>query len=129
MATGNDDWGIQISLKHGPNNQYMTNVRGYTATEIAEHLAHLGEHSNRIQEGINTFLAVETMRNQFPELEPVRESRYGSNDNRPAGGGEDLCAHNLPRKFMSGVKNGKAWKGMFCPLEKNQNPCAPKWLD
>lgn len=130
MATNSDDWGIQVSIKHGPNQQYMTNVRGYTATEIAEHLAHLGEHSHAIQEGITAFLSGETVRDQFPGAEPVRESRYGSNDNRQQSSGGKSCAvHNLPRSYKTGQKNGKGWAGYFCTADKSANPCAVEWVE
>lgn len=129
MATNSDDWGIQVSIKHGPNQSYMTNVRGYTASEIADHLRHLGEKAQEIQTGIIAFLATETIRNEFPDTQPVRESRYGNDDRNSGGGGERCAVHGLPRVFRSGEKNGKRWAGWMCAAEKHQNPCAPKWAD
>lgn len=143
MATNSDDWGIQVSIKHGPSDDrgnplYMTNVRGYTATEVADHLEHLGEHGSRISDGIAAFVAVDTLRRTFPEVTQVSEhtvrkeaeSRYGSNDTRGHGSssGERMCdVHRLPRKRQSGVKNGKPWTGWFC--DAPQNKCAPEWSD
>lgn len=138
MATNDGDWGIQVSIKHGPSDDrgnplYMTNVRGYTATEIAEHLAHLGEHGTSIQEGINAFLAHETIVAGFPGTERVRESRYGSDhgqrkESESRFDGGELCeVHQLPRKKQSGVKNSKPWTGLFCDAPNNK--CAPKWVD
>lgn len=131
MATS-DDWAIQVSLKHGPNFQYLTNVRGYTATEIKEHLAHLAEHAAGIDAAIAGFVGLGAVRDQ-PTAEPEQE-QYGS---RYGGGGKktlrerdgEMCEpHRLPMRYKSGV-SGKGNKYELLECTSRQNPCDAIWPD
>lgn len=143
-----EDWGIQVSIKHGPtddrgNSQYMTNVRGYTAREVADHLADLGDQGAKIQEGINAFLAVETVKRTFPEAERVRDDRReerreerGSRDERPRDTGKfkdrdgELCrGHDMPRRWkeVKSSKDGKWYELLECTAKSD--PCKAIWPD
>jgi len=131
MGTNSDDWGIQLSIKHGPNLQYMTNVRGYTATEIAEHCEHLAEHGTRIEKAVAEFVALGVVMGEF-DVEPVREqstSRYGGGKKTLAERNGELCEpHRLPMKYKSGKsKAGNNYELLEC-TSKN-NPCDAIWPD
>jgi len=132
MGNNNDDdWAIQLSIKHGPGQQYMTNVRGYTARDVLEHVENLAELSSAIDAAVTAFLSHETVRDAFPQAE--RASRYGSDDrgrSNSGGGNAPVCkGHERPREYKSGSKNGKKWAGWFCTASKNDNPCAVQWDD
>jgi hypothetical protein len=149
--SNDEGWGVQISIKHGPlddrgNPQYMTNVRGYTATEIEQHLQHLADNAVAIQDYVNRFVSVGAVKGTFPGAEEVRQderqyerpaSRYGdnrgnSNSGQRSGGGfrnrdgEQCQGHGLPRKYKSGTSSkGNYFELLECAAPKN--PCDVIW--
>ena len=126
----NEEWNVQVSIKHGPDLQYLTNVRGFTARDVLDNLRDLGDKGREFTEAITAYVALETVRNQF-DAEPV--GRYGSDDRGRQdnkGGGVERCqAHNLPREYRTGVKGDKKWSAWFCTVDKSQGQCAPRWVD
>lgn len=131
----NEDWAIQLSIKHGPNLQYMTNVRGYTAADVRDHLEGLAEMGKDITEHANAYLALETLQTKF-STEPVNNDRRSGGGGSPRGGGgfasrdgEKCEPHGLPRKYkkIRSKKNGEWYELLECTHP--QNPCDTIWPD
>lgn len=145
MATNGEDWGIQLSIKHGPtddrgNPLYMTNVRGYTAREILDHMKNLAEHGPALTDASNAYAAVQTVQRQFPDTARIQPtSRYDVAQAQPQGQASvlrhrdgELCRpHQLPMRYKSGVakSSGKPYELLECSAEKQQNPCDTIWPD
>ena len=149
--SNDEGWCVQVSIKHGPlddrgNPLFMTNVRGYTATEIDQHFEHLADCAVSIQNSISRFDAASTVKRTFPRAEEAPQedrqyerpaSRYGdnrgnSNSGQRSGGafrnrdGEQCQGHGLPRKYKSGTSSkGNYFELLECAAPKN--PCDVIW--
>ena len=146
--SNDDGWGVQVSIKHGPlddrgNPLFMTNVRGFTATEVEQHLEHLADNAVAIQDYVNRFVAVGAVKSTFPKADEVRQedrqyerpaSRYGNSRGGSGGGGgsfrdrdgEKCEAHNLPMRYKSGTSSkGNKYELLECTAGKN--PCDTIW--
>lgn len=124
MATQTDEWVYQTTVKHGPDYMWMTNIRAYTARDLAEQVQELSEFMPQI----NTRLL------EFNTGGSVGPNQSRSNDSRTPRGNDSRndsakrCeVHKLPMKKMSGSKGGKDWSGWFCTAENDR--CSPVWID
>lgn len=145
-TTESEGYKVQTSIKFGHSLQHMINVRANDANELSGLLDQLAGAANFIQASVaeiaepstptQEFQAVQTLRqNGFPQTQPVGQynttpqAQPQSYGQPPA---QDVCAHGLPWKYMTGQKNGKPWAGNFCNAPKegiNGVPrCEPKFF-
>lgn len=121
----NEDWSVQVSIKHGPNDDrgnplYMTNVRGHTARDVRDQLADLASWSDDMAKNIAGFVATGVVRQQFPDAERLTERA------RPSAGKE--CAHGA-REYKTGRSAKGDWAGWFCRETNKAAQCAVAWVD
>lgn len=122
--SGDEGYKFQVSLKYGPDNIGMLNVRADSNEEFAANLAAALETL-----GANAVL-VDAYNTEFPKgapaTSPAPAGRPQGGQASPTSTGE-VCQHGS-MVFRSGNKDGKAWSAWFCPTDKNApDKCQPKF--
>lgn len=121
-----EDYKLQVSLKFGPRQEGMLNVRGNNFPEMDE-LLETAESllSGKIGGLVEAVNAVDALRTQFPGTSAVDQPATPPNGS--AGGGTQMCAHGA-MIFKSGGTGDNTWKGWFCPTGKGApDKCKPVW--
>lgn len=139
MNTTVEDWKLQASIKVGPNNEHMLNVRAQDVDELFSLLDKLNGSSGFVLDTIHGITegneyknprdaAVSSIRAQFPETQQV--SSYGNQPqtygNKPQ---PPTCAHGAMKYYEGNNKNGAPFRAYFCPAPKGPGQCAAKFLD
>lgn len=129
-----DDWAIQVTIRHGAKDDKgvpvnMTNIRGYTARDIADQASGLGEYSDQIQAGIAMFLAKDAIKQAFPEAKQLEAPARSSGNSFKDRDGEICEPHKLPMRYkeVRSSKTGKLHELLECSAAKSQNPCDTIW--
>jgi hypothetical protein len=108
---------IQISIKHGPNSAYMTNLRGNTAAEVVSHAVELAAVWADIEGAVATIRATDVIAQAFPGTTAGGQTVVEGDPNAP------FCTHGQRRKFISGTskKTGKPYSMWVCEVENDPN--------
>lgn len=133
-----ENYKLQTSLKFGPYQQHMVNVRANSVNEMLELLD--GLYNSR---GFINSVATELVENNEPdfshavdnvksEFPTTTEHRPGVVDPPRTYGSQPEpyeCIHGAMKKYSGVNKNGEPYTAYFCPGPKNQPQCKPKFLD
>lgn len=121
-----EDYKVQVSLKFGPNQAGMLNLRGNTAQEVgmlADEAVDLlvGKVAPLVEEAS----ALVSVGAQFPDsqvqVQPQQNNQPFSNN------GGQMCKHGA-MVYRSGNGNNGAWQGYFCPTQKGDpDKCKPRY--
>jgi hypothetical protein len=129
-----DDYAIQVSFK--TPTQTLINLRAADEAELSEYLDVLGRQLKTIGAVEQTLKAMENIYAGMTPAEHLAKQATAPAQSAPArpaaapqaaqnAGDVPICEHG-PMTPVSGVKNGRAWSGHFCPLPKGSpGQCAP----
>lgn len=123
---------MTLTLKAGLNNAPWIVVHGTDATDLLETLSDpnftkllnwANKAGEKFSEGWNPPTPTQNTPQAAtqPQGRPQAATQAPNNDTR-------YCKHG-EMQFRSGSKNGKAWKGFFCPTEKGTpDQCSPEFI-
>lgn len=123
---------MTVTLKAGLNNAPWLVIHGANATDIlstmsdpnfTKLLAWANKAGQTFSEGWNPPAPTQDTNQgaSQPQGRPQAATQAPNNDSR-------YCKHG-EMQFRSGSKNGKAWKGFFCPTEKGTpDQCSPEFI-
>lgn len=126
-----EDWKLQASVKFGPQQQHMLNVRAATLDELFAMLDGLSSSAHFLNSTIDAIpnpqtevQAQTTVQSQFPATQPIQPGVVQP-PAAPAPG-VPTCRHGA-MKFMSGIskKNNQPYQAYFCTGPQN-NPADPQ---
>lgn len=121
MSGDDNGYAFQLSMKYGPNGTGMLNVRANTKEEflsrVTEAIESVGPAAV-LMEAYNTeFQAVSAFAGAG--LQPQQQNSQQSGE---------ICQHGQ-MTFRTGTSAKGAWKGYFCPADKNDpTKCKAKFL-
>lgn len=114
------DYKVQVSIKHGPNQSCMTNVRGGTVDEVEELLLGLVRLGPEIAAGCEALGAVQTVATVMPGT-TYAGLNAPAQTSSPA---QQMCPHGA-MKFIEKPE----YAGHFCPADKtNPTRCKPVYV-
>lgn len=123
---------MTLTLKAGLNNAPWVVVHGANPTDLLETLSDpnftkllnwANKAGEKFSEGWNPAVPTQDTNQgaSQPQGRPQAATQAPNNDTR-------YCKHG-EMQFRSGAKNGKAWKGFFCPTEKGTpDQCSPEFI-
>lgn len=144
--TSTEEWNYQASIKFGPNNQDMLNIRAASAADLAarcEEMEVFAGEVVRLARNIDNVellpppnpatAALASLRERWPDTVQVAQTpapvaqpqTYGPPPTAP------LCPHGQ-MKFIEKVsaKTGQPYKAYFCPADRNApDKCDPRFVN
>ena len=116
-----DDYAAQLSVKFGPNDSCMLNLRGNSVGDLDRLIREAEDTVSVSSVGlVETLRAFSTVQQSFPETRPVQGQQQAPQA-QPQQNAAYTCQHGA-RQHRSGAD----WEGWFCPQPKNApDRCKP----
>lgn len=122
MTTDVLDYKLQVSIKHGPGQSCMTNVRAQTAAELEALLADLVGRGPDIAAACEALGVVQTIAGAIPGTTVVNSPA------QTADSAVRYCGENGKHGAMKFIEKPD-YAGHFCPLDKNHpERCKPVYV-
>lgn len=128
-----EDYKLQVSMKFGPRQEGMLNIRGDSAEEVRELLGDAAEHLpgatgillGELTKDDGMVAAAKAITEAFPGTTTVTT---GGGPPQPPGNASQMCPHGA-RQYREDKANPPQWKAWFCRLEKNDpERCRPVYV-
>lgn len=120
-VVGGDDWKCQLSIKFGPMQEAMLNLRADDPHELDQMVAQMDE------------LVAGSPAGLLSTLQDINQALMPPASGQPDGPtattmqATPQTTRSCPHGLME-FKSGDGWKGWFCPLPKgNPNKCKPQY--
>lgn len=119
---------VQLSIKFGSNGSGYAIVEARTTEALMEEAQKLMDEAGRLNAVVEEIQARSTFANAGMTTQQIPAPQ---DPGTPYGPKIPNCAHGIPRRQASGMKNGKRWSAQFC--DEKHDPrlaqCDPIWTN